>query len=279
MIKKTIYYILAIIKNAAEDDVFSTSAQFSYYIILGAFPFAFLLITMLDYYSASIYELLYFIKTFIPTNIYNIIINTINASINTYNKSYISVSIVALLISASSGSVGIIKGINKAYGCCFNNNYLRIRLKGILFTLFLIFAFQLSFLFIIAGDFLIRLIQNIRIFTDFFVLVINFLRYLLPILAFILIFSVTYKFLPFEKVSSKSVIPGAIFSTFGWIISSSLFSRYIESKGSYYNNIYGSLSGFFVLLLWIYLSSFVFLLGAEINAFILKENISFKRKK
>jgi membrane protein len=268
-----------VIKNSAEDDIFATSAQFSYYIILGTFPFIFLLMSMLGYYSANIYELLYFIKSVIPADIYNIIINIINVSISSYNTSYISVSIVALLISASSGSVGIIKGINKAYGCCFKNNYFRIRLKGLLFTIFLMIALQLSFLFIIAGNLLIELIQRIKIFTTFFVLIINILRYILPILSLILIFSLVYKFLPFEKVNSSSVIPGALFSTFGWIIGSSLFSHYIGQKSTYYNNVYGGLSGLFVLLLWIYLLSFIFLLGAEINALILKDNISFKRKK
>lgn len=278
MVKKFLIYILVILKKAKEDDIFSISAQFSYYIILGIFPFIFLLISILDYYSSFIYELLSFVKSVIPADIYNIILNIINTSIGSYNKPYISVSIIVLLLSASSGSVGIIKGINKAYGCQIRRNYLRIRIKGIIFTFSLIFAFQLSFLFIIAGRQLILLLQSITILTQLFVLIINILRYLLPITAFILIFSLAYKFLPYEKVSFNSVLPGAIFSTFGWISGSLMFSFYISSRIKFYNNIYGNLSGFFILLVWIYLSSFIFLMGAEVNALFLNNKISFKRK-
>lgn len=277
MIRKIILYFFLIIKKARADDIFSISAQFSYYIILGIFPFAFLMMSILGYYSHLIYELLSFIKSLIPTDIYTIILNITNVSISSYNKSYISVSIIALFLSASSGSVGIIKGINKAYNCQLSKNYIRIRIKGILFTFFLIFALQLSFIFIIAGKHLITLLQSISIFTQFFVIIIKILRYLLPIVAFILIFSLAYKFLPYEKVSLRSVLPGAVFTTLGWIVGSMIFAYYIGNRSSFYNNIYGSLSGFFILLIWIYLSSFIFLMGAEVNALFLNKKISFKR--
>jgi len=278
MIQKIIIYLLTIIKKAKEDDIFSISAQFSYYIILGIFPFVFLFMSILGYYSSPVYELLGFIKSVIPTDIYNIILNITSVSISSYDKSYISVGIIALVWSASSGSVGIIIGINKAYGCQLKRNYIRIRIKGLLFTFSLIFALQLSFVFIIAGGNLIVFFQSISIFTEFFVLIINILRYLLPIMYFILIFSLAYKFLPYEKVSFNSVIPGAVFSTLGWILGSLLFSYYIVSRSTFYNNIYGNLSGFFIFLIWIYLSSFIFLMGAEVNALILKKHISLKRK-
>lgn len=278
MIKKLIIFMIIIMKKAKEHDIFSISAQFSYYIILGMFPFIFLFMTVLGYYSSYIFELMSFVESVIPPDIYNIILNILNTSIGLYNKSYISVSIIVLILSASSGSVGIIKGINKAYGCNINRNFLRRRIKGILFTFSLILALQLSFVFIIAGRQLILLLQSISILTNFFVLIIQILRYVLPVASFILIFSLSYKFLPYEKVSLKSVLPGAIFSTFGWILGSLIFSFYMSQKTKYYNNIYGNLSGFFILLIWIYLSSFIFLLGAEINAQCLNKKVSFKRK-
>ncbi len=277
MIKKFLVYLILIIKKAKDDDIFSISAQFSYYIILGIFPFIFLFMSLLGYYSSSIYELLNFIKSVVPPEIYTAILNIINISVGSYNRSYISVSIIVLMLSASSGSVGIIKGINKSYGCNIRKNFFRNRIKGIIFTFSLIFAMQLSFIFIIAGKHLISFLKSITILTQFFVVLIEILRYILPMTAFILIFSLAYKFLPYERVRLKAVLPGAIFSTLGWISGSLLFSYYISSRIIYYNNIYGNLSGFFIFLIWIYMSSFIFLMGAEINSTFIDKKISFKR--
>ena len=61
------------------------------------------------------------------------------------------------------------------------------------------------------------------------------------------------------------VSTGAIVATVLWIIGSVLFSLYVNNFGSY-NKTYGAIAGVVVLLLWLYLTSYIVLLGAEINA-------------
>jgi membrane protein len=58
---------------------------------------------------------------------------------------------------------------------------------------------------------------------------------------------------------------GAVVATVLWIAGSAVFSLYVDNFGSY-NRTYGALAGVVVLLLWLYLTSYVVLLGAEINA-------------
>jgi len=50
-----------------------------------------------------------------------------------------------------------------------------------------------------------------------------------------------------------------------WVVGSVLFSLYVNNFGSY-NKTYGALAGVVVLLLWMYLTSYIVLLGAEINS-------------
>jgi membrane protein len=260
--------LLKVLKTIDEDDLFSLSAQFSYYIIIGIFPFIIMLICIFGYYTSFFYYLLDSSKSIIPPDAYQIILNIAEESTGCYNGSYMSASIIALIWTASSCSVGIIKGINKAYNYPNKKNYFFIRLKGISFTLALMFSIQVVFLFIVAGNQFILFLQRISLLTDVLIIVINIFRYAFPLALLIIIFSFTYKFLRYEKVSFRSVLPGAIFATFGCIIGSVLFSLYINKRSIFYNNIYGSLSGVFVLLIWIYLSCLIFLLGAEINSLI-----------
>jgi len=87
---------------------------------------------------------------------------------------------------------------------------------------------------------------------------------LLGIFSFYL--SVTYKVGPHrQKAKWKWVSAGAIIASVLWAVVSALFSWYAKEFGNF-NKTYGSMGAIIVLMTWFYLSSFVILLGAEINA-------------
>jgi membrane protein len=85
----------------------------------------------------------------------------------------------------------------------------------------------------------------------------------------IFIFALIYKYSPNIKsgdtLSLKSTFPGAVFTSLSWIILSLIFSYYVSNFGRY-SVTYGSLGGVIVLLVWLFISSIVIILGGEINA-------------
>ena len=143
------------INKISDDDIFALSAQFSYYIILGIFPFIFLFVIFLGYYSNLLFDTLYEIKHLIPTEIYDLFLNLVADSVSNYKSQYFSASIIVLIWSASSGSVGIIKGINKAYDSENKKNYFFMKTFGILFTLALMISFQIVLIFIVIGKYIL----------------------------------------------------------------------------------------------------------------------------
>lgn len=89
-----------------------------------------------------------------------------------------------------------------------------------------------------------------------------------PLLAAFLLgaLAVVYRYGPSRTHPQwKWVSPGAIVATVLWIVGSLAFSIYVENFGNY-NETYGTLGAVAILLLWFYLSAFVILLGAELNA-------------
>ena len=87
---------------------------------------------------------------------------------------------------------------------------------------------------------------------------------LLAIFSFYLSFE--YRFGPDrQKAKWKWVSDGAIIASVLWAVVSALFSWYAKEFGNF-NKTYGSMGAIIVLMTWFYLSSFVILLGAEINA-------------
>src|SRR5918998_604844 len=90
-----------------------------------------------------------------------------------------------------------------------------------------------------------------------------------PILACIVLFAfaVIYYFAPAAKQRWSWISPGSILAFAFWLAFSLLFSLYVGTFGSY-NETYGSLAGVIILMLYIYYSATIMLIGAEMNQVI-----------
>jgi membrane protein len=90
-----------------------------------------------------------------------------------------------------------------------------------------------------------------------------------PILACIVLFAfaVIYYFAPAAKQKWAWISPGSIVAFVFWLAFSLLFSFYVGNFSSY-NETYGSLAGVIILMLYIYYSAVIMLIGAEMNQVI-----------
>lgn len=267
MFKKTFVFLIKLLSKMKEDNIVAFSAQFSYYIILGIFPFLILAISLMCNYNEYIFYILSSVEKILPTDVYTIVSKVIYNTAGSCNKPYFSASIIVILWSATAGSASIINGINRAYGFTVKNNYLFMRIEGIIFSVALMLIMQLIFALIVLGREIVLFLEKIELFSEITYFIINIFRYALPIILLFLVFSAAYKFLTYEKVSFSFVIPGAIASTVGFVVGSMIFSNYISTKAKYYSSMYGNLSGVIVFLIWIFILSIIFLTGAEINYF------------
>jgi len=97
------------------------------------------------------------------------------------------------------------------------------------------------------------------------------LRYGITFTLLLLTFYLIYRYLPNRNMNGNRVMAGAVFATFGWVGASLLFSFYVNNFGSY-ATIYGSLGGLFALIIWLYISTLIFLLGGALNAICSNKN-------
>jgi len=77
-----------------------------------------------------------------------------------------------------------------------------------------------------------------------------------------------YSFLPNRRLRYRLATPGSFVGVAAWLLVSWGFGLYARYMGSY-NDVYGALGGVIVLLLWMWLSTMAFLVGAEINALLM----------
>ncbi|MBF0506100.1 MAG: YihY/virulence factor BrkB family protein [Nitrospirae bacterium] len=87
--------------------------------------------------------------------------------------------------------------------------------------------------------------------------------YMIPFVLVFLIVAIMYQFLPLRRVKLKNALTGAIFTAVLLEAAKHLFTFYVV-KVTHLGTIYGPLSAFVIFLLWVYYSSCIFLIGAEL---------------
>lgn len=269
MIKLNTAKVIRLIKRLRlriqDDEVPALGAQLTYYLILSFFPFLIFLLTVLSHTTFSSAELMTRLSTLLPDESFNVVADVIRETIENGTTSLMSFSIIGTLWTASNGVAAIIKGINKAYDQDENRSFFKRRGFAILITIGLTIGIILAFVLLVFGEVLGNYIFSFFGLSSLFKVIWGFVRLLFPIFMLIFVFILFYRFAPNKRLSFREVFPGAIFTTSAWIIISLLFSYYVNNFGSY-TKTYGSLGGIIILLIWLYISSIIILVGGEINA-------------
>jgi membrane protein len=87
----------------------------------------------------------------------------------------------------------------------------------------------------------------------------------LPMALGLLLFFLIYKIIPHRKVTTKAALLGAIYASGFWELAKFLFDVYIRNYANF-QKIYGSFGTIVVMFFWIYYSSFILLIGAEVGS-------------
>ena len=172
------------------------------------------------------------------------------------------VAILLALWSASSGTSSLMTGINIAYDEQESRNFVKLRGTALLLTLGGI-VFVLLTLGLVA---LVPAVLNALQLGTFVNVIVQIVRWVLLVVLIVVALAVVYRLAPDRdapRFTWTSV--GALVAAALWVLASLGFSLYVNNFGSY-NKTYGALAGVVVLLLWLYLTSYIILLGAEINA-------------
>ncbi|HIX51609.1 MAG TPA: YihY/virulence factor BrkB family protein [Candidatus Lachnoclostridium stercoripullorum] len=265
-----LYFIIQCRKIAEKfirDEMTVYAAQASFFIVMAAFPFIMMLMTVVQLIpNLSARDVESTILALIP-DVRQVAPLVQNIIIDLYTKSpatVLSVTIVVALWSASKGMQGVERGLNRAYECPIQRNYLVSRLVNMGYTLLFLLTCILSLLFLVFGDSIQSFLDNtFPIAADVAKNILS-TRSFLAIVLLVACFTGLYTYLPHRHLLARRQLPGALFSTFGWMLFSYGFSMYFNffSRFSY---MYGSLTAIILLMLWIYFCICILFLGAEIN--------------
>lgn len=254
--------------NYKENDFAYLSAQTSYFLLLSFIPFLVFIFTILASFNLPTEDIYIYLKSVLPGSSYTVV-----ASILAEILSAGSINIISLLLAAYFASKGVralIVALNKAYCEDECRKVFHLYTLSLIFTLLFVLTLVLMLFSLVFGKIIGEMVFNFLGIHSNFNIIWAYIRYIITILFSVVTFCFIYKYAPnckSYKLKFKDVIGGAVFTTVSWTIASTLFAYYVNNYNNSYSTLYGSLGGFFVLLVWLYLSSTIIILGGEVNSY------------
>lgn len=261
---KTLYEIV----NRPEMEVLP--GHLAFYFMMMLIPLLTLLgsiLTNFELVSTSISQVIY---GHLPSSIADIVISVSRQDVSSLS---LWIILIPTLILASNGTYSMIITSNSVYKVRPKGNvilaYIKDRTKAFIMLVVLIFIFLFLILVPTLGNVIFKIIGNIvtneNIVNNTYYILFKILKYPVTFLFVFLSIKVLYVMAPDTKIKMKDTNIGAFFTSLTWIIVTLGYSYYIQYFSSY-ETFYGGLSSLLFLMLWIYLLSYMFVLGIALNA-------------
>ncbi|MGL4362110.1 MAG: YihY/virulence factor BrkB family protein [Cellulosilyticaceae bacterium] len=247
-------------------EIGARSAQMTYYWILAFFPFLIMLMTLLSYTTIAEGELMTSLELIMPSTAMPLIEETIMQLVEYRSATLLSVGAIVSVWSSSAAVNVVIKGIHKAYSATDTRPFWIKKAISIGYTFVLLILLVGMIVLLVFGNNIGSYILKFLVKNNFMYKVLwDFSRFTLSLLVLLAGLYAIYRVVPRKHRKSNNVWPGTLFASFGLYGFSVLFAIYID-KFSKYSQMYGSIGGIFILIIWLYASGILILLGAEINA-------------
>ena len=251
--------------ESTKDNVGMLAAGVAFFGFLAIFPALIALVSLYGLVAApaAAAETVRSVTSTLPATVQPLIADQLGAVVSSGNGGLTTgliVATLAALYSASSGTQNLIAAVNIAYDESEDRNFLELRGLALALTVGAVLFVLVAIALVVVVPFLLDGLGTAGRIGG------QIVRWALLVVIVVSGLGAVYRLAPCrDSPRLRWVSLGSLVATLLWIAGSVGFSLYVNNFGSY-NKTYGALAGVVVLLLWLYLTSYIVLLGAEINS-------------
>lgn len=262
---KKAFSILDFFRHLSNHHIFESSATLSYYFLFSAFPFAIFISAALSTLQIK-EESLVILQNLVPIHILKIFEDYLREISLGNTETLIMAGTVLTAYSMAKAIQTMKRKFRLSYGLSLPSRRFSDWMISIVFVLLIMVSFYAMLILIVAGNRLATLLMNwFPILTE----TVNTFQYLKLFLITLYLFFVLfglYYLLPGIKLKIVEVLPGTLFALVSWVITSYLFSFYLDHFSNL-TTLYGSLGTIIALLSWLFLTNLILLIGVHINSY------------
>jgi len=260
---------LAFAQRIGRHDIGGLAAELAYRFFLAIFPFAIFLTALGAFIARGLGladpsgGILRAFGAALPAEVATFVGDELRRIVERQDAGLLSFGAVGALYVATGGTNAALKGIQRAYGLSAARPFWRAYPLAIGLTLgggtLIVALFVLFVVVEVAGH---DTAARLGLEPAWRALVA--LRWALALPVMVLVAGTLYRIGTVLRPPLRAVLPGAGLFALAWLAVTYLFSLYVETLGTY-GATYGALAGVAGLLVWLYMSAFVLLLGAELT--------------
>lgn len=256
-------FVVALKTEVERDDLIDVAGSLTFFGILSIFPFLLFLVSLaavvIDPVQAQL--LIDELARVAPPAVVEILGGRLRALGEGGSPELLTLSALGAIWSASAGIAALMRALNRVYGVRESRPLWKTRGIALLTTLGAAIFSILATLVAVAVPVVAQAIGG-RIGS-----LLLWLRFPVAGLLMMFVWAMLYYVLPDVRQRFRFITPGSVAGVIVWLAASTGFSIYVRSFSSFEVS-YGALGGVIVLLVWMWISSMVVLVGAEINAIL-----------
>jgi len=258
--------ILLFFLNGLKKGAISTRASsIAFNFFLAFFPALIFLFTLIPYipvndFQKKIFEI---IIDILPTMTNDSVLFLINDVLSNPRAELLSIGFLLTIFFSTNGAYSLLEAFDASYHVNNEIGFFKKRLIALEITIIITLLVILSILFIILGEKIISFLISENLVNISSIKMFMFSKWLIMFVSLYSGITIIF-FLANKKVKFRFINIGSVFSSLFIIITSILFSIYINNFDTY-NKLYGSIGTLMIILLWMYFNSFILILGFELN--------------
>ena len=248
------------------------AAEMGFMMVIGIFPFMLLLMAIFGWMGNKSYmdPILLALSNIMPEQAMNLILTVLSeVMIFEQGGMVAAIGIIVTIILSTNGIAVVLKGLNRAYKVEETRNFVYTRVLSFIMVFVNTLVLFLSINLIIFGKVFISFAVNHLHMSKQIAIMLLTLRWPVAFLALYIMAFLSYYILPDlrgnEAFKRASALPGSLFFCTFWLVGSWGFSVYVNNLKTY-NFVYGIIGAFIVLMIWLYYTSILLLIGGEINS-------------
>ncbi len=246
-------------------DVARDSAALTYYLLFAIFPLLIFVSTLLGVLELDIASITAVLTPILPSDVVDIIRTYLEYVAANQSRQLLWFSLVFSIWFPMRSTGCLMHSLRKAFGRSAPENILLGQLRTLLFTIWMIFVIGLTLTLVVVGRRALYFLSGFLPLSETFISVWGYLRFIILGLVMAISLGILYQLALGQRRPLREVLPGVGSSLAAWLLLSMAFSYYVENVARY-AQLYGSIATIVVVLLWLYMSGQVLILGAELSA-------------
>lgn len=265
--KKVLHLLFS---RSFEHNVGKNAAALAYYLMFALFPLLIFVSNLLGLLELNISAIIKTLEHVFPSAVLGIVENYLDYISENSSQTLMWFSLIFSIWFPMRAAKGLMSDVRLAYGLKKPEHPIKYTIRQLIYTVVFLVVIVVTLFVTVMGENVLRYIKDTLLagvfqMPDSLIGVWQYLRFLPAAVLMFAAIGALYALSVEPRQPIKNLLPGIFSAMLSWLVISIGFSFYVENFANY-TLIYGALGAVIVLLMWLYMTAVILILGAELNA-------------